>query len=107
MIYGGGRKCRKVPLYLRHLYYTIVHVTTQVAIRVSGFIKFNFTLFCWCEIFKMNEGKIGKVGAAIYAIHNVDGLSLLMKKRWSIVYPFQLALLSIGWRLGWKTVCSI
>lgn len=55
----------------------------------------------------MNEGKIGKVGAAIYAIHNVDGLSLLMKKRWSIVYPFQLALLSIGWRLGWKTVCSI
>ena len=28
-------------------------------------IKFNFTLFCWCEIFKMNEGKIGKVGAAI------------------------------------------
>lgn len=55
----------------------------------------------------MNEGKIGKVGAAIYAIPNVDGLSLLMKKRWSIVYPFQLALLSIGWRLGWKTVCSI
>ena len=28
-------------------------------------IKFNFTLFCWCEIFKMIEGKIGKVGAAI------------------------------------------
>ena len=44
-------------------------------------IKFNFTLFCWCEIFKMNEGKIGKVGAAIKAIPNVDGLSLLMKKR--------------------------
>ena len=43
-------------------------------------IKFNFTLFCRCEIFKMNEGEIGKVGAAI-CIPNVDGLSLLMKKR--------------------------
>lgn len=105
MIYGGQTKCREVPLYLKRLYYIIIHVTTQlVAVRVS---RFNFTLVCWCEIFKMNDGRIGKVGAAIYAIPNVDGLSLLMKKRWSIVYPFQLALLSIGWRFGWKTVCSI
>ena len=47
MIYGGRIKCREVPLYLKRLYHTIIHVTTQlVAVRVSGFMSSNLISLC-------------------------------------------------------------